>query len=339
MTQQTGLTRIAVDAMGGDYAPAEIVAGAVQAATGGGVAIALVGDPEQVSAELAKHDAGALPIQIVPSDGVVAEGEQPMLAMRQKPKASVIVATGMVKQGSADACVSMGSTGAAMAAAAYILGVINGIDRPALGGPVVGLAPKTVILDVGTNVDCRPSQLVSFAVIGDVFARQLLGVERPRIAMLSVGAEAGKGNRQVKETSELLQKTSLNFVGNVEANDILLDKADVVVCDGFVGNVVMKLSEGFGSALAEHLRTSLSGKLAQNEVDGVAKAIHELSNPAEGAGGGPLLGVNGVSIVGHGSARAESLKRAIGIAKMAVETRFIENINEELGKVREAVGE
>ena len=324
--------------MGGDHAPAEIVAGAVQAAAEGGVAIALVGDPEQVGAELAKHDSDALPIQVVPSEGVVAEGEQPALALRQKPKASIIVATTLVKRGVVDACVSMGSTGAAMAAAAVILGLIEGIGRPALGGPVVGLAPRTAILDVGTNVDCRPSQLVSFAVIGDVFARQVFGVERPRVAMLSVGAEAGKGNRQVKETSDILEKTSLNFIGNVEANDILNDKADVVICDGFVGNIVMKLSEGFGTAMAERLRTTLGNRLPQEEVDAIAKSVHELSNPAEGAGGGTLFGVNGVSVVGHGRARAGSVRRAIGIAKLAVNTRLIENINDELARVRETLG-
>ena len=330
--------RIAVDAMGGDFAPQEIVDGAVQAAAEGGVAITLVGDREKVSSELSKHETAGLSINVVHSEGVIEESEQPVIALRQKPQASIVVATGLVKNGAADACVSMGSTGAAMAAAAVILGVIEGIDRPALGGPVVGLAPRTVIIDVGTNVDCRPAQLVSFAVIGDVFARQLLGVERPRVAMLSVGAEAGKGNRQVRETSELLKKTSLNFVGNIEANDIVNDAADVVVCDGFVGNVVMKLLEGFGTALSERLRETLDGRLSREEAAAVTRTVRELSNPAEGAGGGPLFGVNGVSVVGHGSARAGSLKRAVGIAKMAVETRLVEKINEELGQVRETVG-
>ena len=150
--------------------------------------------------------------------------------------------------------------------------------------------------------------------------------------MLSVGAEAGKGNRQVRETSELLKKTGLNFVGNIEANDIVNDAADVVVCDGFVGNVVMKLLEGFGTALSEQLRATLDGRLSREEADAITKTVHELSIPAEGAGGGPLFGVNGVSVVGHGRARAVSLKRAVGIAKMAVETRLVEKINEELGQ-------
>ena len=209
--------------MGGDYARPRRWRGAVEAARHDGVAIVLVGDPEAVESELAKHDSGKLPIKAVPSEGVVAEGEPPALALRQKPRASVIVATGLVKGGHADACVTMGSTGAAMAAAAVLLGVIEGIDRPALGGPIIGLAPRTVVLDVGTNVDCRPAQLLSFAVIGDVFARQFWGMESPRVGMLSVGAEAGKGNRQVRAASELMAKAGLNFVGNLEANDLLND--------------------------------------------------------------------------------------------------------------------
>ena len=271
--------------MGGDHAPAEIVAGAVQAAAEGGVAIALVGDPEQVGAELAKHDSDALPIQLVPSEGVVAEGEQPALALRQKPKASVIVATTLVKMGAADACVSMGSTGAAMAAAAVILGVIEGIGRPALGGPVVGLAPRTAILDVGTNVDCRPSQLLSFGVIGSVFATQYWGLDRPRVALLSVGSEAGKGNRQVRETTELLEKSGLNFIGNVEANDLPRGAAEVVVCDGFVGNVIMKLTEGLGQVISEHLRSTLGNKLSPEQVEEVVGETYALNNVVETAGG------------------------------------------------------
>ena len=320
--------------MGGDYAPAETVAGAVEAARHDGVAIVLVGDPEAVESELAKHDSGKLPIKAVPSEGIVAEGEPPALALRQKPRASVIVATGLVKASHADACVTMGSTGAAMAAAAVLLGVIKGIDRPALGGPIIGLAPRTVVLDVGTNVDCRPAQLLSFAVIGDVFARQFWGMESPRVGILSVGAEAGKGNRQVREASELIANAGLNFVGNLEANDLLNDMAEVVVCDGFVGNVVMKLTEGLGEAMSRHLKQSLDGKLSPAELDEVVRDVYELNNQAETHGGGPLFGVNGVSVVGHGRARAAAVRRAIGTAKLAVESRFISRLNDELARVR-----
>ena len=325
---------MAVDAMGGDHGPAEIVAGAVQAARQGDVQVMLVGDIERVQSELARYDIGKLPISAVPSDGVITEEEPPALALRQKPRASILVATGMVKKGQADGCVTMGSTGAAMAAAAVVLGVIEGVDRPALGGPVIGLAPRTIIIDLGTNVDCRPAQLLSFAVIGNVFARQFWGVERPRVAMLSVGAEAGKGNRQVRETSDLLAKSGLDFIGNVEADDLPRGHADVVVCDGFVGNIVMKLVEGLGKGLSDHLRERLRGKLTEAELDELVRDVYELNNVVETMGGGPLFGVNGVSVVGHGHARADAVQRAIGTARLVVESGFIGKLNEELAQVR-----
>ncbi|MCH8061911.1 MAG: phosphate acyltransferase PlsX [Chloroflexi bacterium] len=339
MAKENRPVRVAVDAMGGDHAPSELVAGAVEAARHDGVQIMLVGDPERVEAELVRLEAQDLPIKTIPSEGVILEGESPVLALRQKPRASVLVATSLLKEGHADACVTMGSTGAAMAAAAVILGVIKGIDRPALGGPVVGLAPNTVILDVGTNVDCRPSQLLGFAVIGDVFARQLWGIEKPRVAILSVGAEAGKGNRQVKEATELLEKSGLNFIGNIEADDIPHSKAEVVVCDGFVGNIVMKLTEGIGRALVEHLRSNFSDSISAESLDRIAKEVFEINNTAETRGGGPLFGVNGVSIVGHGAAKAEAVRKAIGMAKMVVESGFITKLNEELAEVHSRAGE
>ena len=334
MASSGGPFRVAVDAMGGDFAPGETVAGAVQAAKAGGVHVLLVGDPEQVQAELAKHDTGRLPIKPVPSEGVVREGESPAQVLRQKPRSSILVATGAVKQGHADACVSMGSTGAAMAAAAIVLGMAEGVERPALGGPVLGLAPRTIIIDIGANVDCRPEQLLSFAVIGDVFARQFWGVDRPRVGMLSVGAESGKGNRQVREASELIASTELNFIGNVEANDLPHNKADVVVCDGFVGNVVMKLSEGLGSAMSDRLREGFETELPQDGLEMLAGEVYKLSTPAETAGGGPLFGVNGVSVVGHGRAKADAVEAAIGTAKFAVEANVIPKVNDELSKIR-----
>ena len=333
------MVRVAVDTMGGDHGPAETVAGALAAAGQGDVMVMLVGDPGAIETELAKHHTDGLPVVAVPSEGVITDSEQPAMALRQKPRASVLVATGMVKQGKADALVTMGSTGAAMAAAAVVLGVIEGIDRPALGGPIIGLAPHTAIIDVGTNVDCRPAQLLSFAVIGDVFARLFWSIDNPRVGLLSVGAESGKGNRLVREATELIAKSGLNFVGNVEANELPRDVVDVAVCDGFVGNIVMKLTEGLGRGLSEHIRDRLAGKLADDEIDSVARDVYELNNVAETFGGGPLFGVNGVSVVGHGRGRAESVERAIGIAKHAVETRFIEELNETLSGVRDTVGE
>jgi glycerol-3-phosphate acyltransferase PlsX len=325
--------------MGGDHAPGEVVKGAVDFAKTGAGPVMLVGEPDIVQRELANHDAAELPIVVVPSEGVIREGESPALALRQKPKASILVATGLVKQGQADACVTMGSTGAAMAAAAVVLGLAKGIDRPALGGPIIGLAPRTVVLDLGTNVDCRPRQLVSFAVIGDVFARRVWGMERPRIGLLSVGAEAGKGNRQVRETAALLEKSGLNFVGNVEANELSNDKVDVAVCDGFVGNIVMKLTEGMGAAMVEHLRDRLADKLPADQVDALVDEVYELSNVVETRGGGPLFGVNGVSVVGHGSAGAQAVARAMGMAKLVVDTGFVSQMFQELGAIDDKLDE
>ncbi len=338
MTSENGIVRIAVDAMGGDYAPSEVVRGAVQFASGGQGYVMLVGDPEVVGSELSQYDTSRLPIRVIPSEGVIREGEQPALALRQKPKASVLVSTGMVKRGLADACVTMGSTGAAMAASAVILGLAKGVERPVLGGPVVGVAPNTCIVDLGTNVDCRPRQLLSFGAIGNVFARSFWGLDNPRVALLSVGAEAGKGNRQVRETTEMFEKSGLNFIGNIEANDIPKGAAEVVVCDGFVGNIVMKLTEGLGQQLNEHLRERLSGKLPEDDLNGLLDDIYDISNVVQTRGGGPLLGVNGVSVVGHGSARADAVERAIGTAKMAVETDFIPQMNRQLEELDSRLG-
>ncbi len=200
------------------------------------------------------------------------------------------------------------------------------------------MAPQTCILDLGAHVDCRPRQLLSFGAIGDVFARSFWGLDNPRVALLSVGAESGKGNRQVREATELFGRSGLNFVGNIEANDVPKGAADVVVCDGFVGNIVMKLTEGLGQRLNERLRERLSGKLSEGELEGLLSEFYGLSNVVETRGGGPLFGVNGVSVVGHGSARADAVERAIGIAKLAVETDFILKMNRQLEELDSRLG-
>ncbi len=329
--------RVAVDAMGGDHAPREVVAGAVEAAREDAAHVFLVGDESAVGAELAKHDVAGLSIKVVPSEGVIEEGEAPALALRQKPRASVIVSTGLVKKGIADASVSMGSTGGSMAAAAVLLGVFEGIDRPAIGGPILGVAPRTLLLDVGSNVDCRPSMLLSFGVIGSVFSKSYWGISNPRVALLSVGGEAGKGNKQVREATALLDKSGINFVGNVEAGGLAAGEIDVAVMDGFVGNVVMKLAEGLGNALSDRVSSLLHGRVSEEIVEEVVRDLYEVSNVAESHGGGPLLGVKGVSIVGHGGAKAGAVRRAIGTAVRLVETGFVSSMSEELDRARERV--
>lgn len=331
MESETKPIRIALDAMGGDNAPSETVRGAVQYAERGEAQVILVGDPEALESELALHYGSERPrVGVVPSEGVVYEGESPAMVLRQKPRASIIVATGLVKRGGADACVSMGSTGAAMAAAAIILGLAKGVERPALGGPVIGGAPRTCLLDLGANVDSSPRQLLSFGAIGDAFARSFWGVENPRIALLSVGAEAGKGNRQTRETTELFADSGMNFIGNVEASDLPAGVAEVVVCDGFVGNIAMKLTEGLGRRFADSLRERLSGALPADVLDGVLSDFYAMNNVVETRGGGPLFGVNGVSVVGHGAARADAVERAIETAAMAARTDFVPKMNQQL---------
>jgi glycerol-3-phosphate acyltransferase PlsX len=338
LTSTDKSVRVAVDAMGGDHAPHEVVAGAVAAASEGGVQIALVGDEETLQRELAGHDASRLPIMVVPAEGVIEEGEQPALALRHKPRASILVCSGLVKKGLADATVTMGSTGAAMAATAVTLGMFDRIERPALGGPVLGVAPRTTIVDLGANVDCRPAQLLSFGVLGSVFASTFWGIENPRVALISVGGEAGKGNRQVREATELFERSGLNFIGNVEANDLPFGKADVAVADGFVGNIMMKLTEGLGAALEARLRDRLKGKLPESEIEDLARDIYEVNNAAETHGGGPLLGVKGVCVVGHGRGKADSVRRAIGTAKHVVESGFVDGLEDKLATVQGRVG-
>ncbi len=336
---ELNVIKVAVDAMGGDHAPTEVVAGAVEAARNDGVHVVLVGDESAVGTELAKHGAENLPIKIVPSLGVIEEDEPPALGLRQKPRASVMVATGLVKNGIVDASVSMGSTGAAMAAAMLALGVFEGLDRPALGGPVLGVAPRTVLLDLGSNVDCRPALLVSFGVIGAVFARSYWGVENPKVALLSVGGEVGKGNRQIREATTLFEKSGLNFIGNIEADGLVggLD-SDVAVMDCFTGNVIMKLAEGLGGVLADRVVSLLEGRVPGAIIEEVAKEMFQVSNVAETYGGGPLLGVKGVAIVGHGRARSNAVRRAIGTASRLVKAGFVSSMSEELARVRERVG-
>ena len=322
MTQQQPPT-IAVDAMGGDDAPTTPVAGAVLAAREGNVRVLLVGDADRVQRELAAHDAGGLAIDVVASDGAVGEGEHPVLAIRRNPKVSIAVAMGLVKAGKADAAVSMGSTGATMAASVLALGLFPGLERPTLGGPFIALAPDTAIIDLGANVDCRPSQLLSFAAMGVTLMRAYRGIENPRVALLSVGSEKSKGNRQVQETHALLSASGLNFVGNVEGHEIFEDKAHVVVCDGFVGNVLLKFAEGLAVAAAGYLAAELGAD---------SPAVARIKGFADQAlaGGGPLLGVNGIVIAGHGRTSAAGIAAGIQLARRTLEWDLVRIMRDDL---------
>ncbi|MSP78435.1 MAG: phosphate acyltransferase PlsX [Dehalococcoidia bacterium] len=336
MTTPNRRVRVAVDAMGGDYGPSELVPGAAAAARMGDVDVLLVGDEEALRAELAKLDAVARErITFVPSQGVVHEGGSPVQSLRQMPRSSIAVAGGLVQAGKADALVSMGSTGATVAVATLMLGMLEGLERPAMGGPMFGLSPNTMVVDIGSNVDARPAQMLQFAALGCAFARALMNVQDPRVALLSVGAEEGKGNRQGKEAYTLFKESGLHFVGNVEGHDLLLPtpKAEVVVCDGFVGNVILKLAEATGHAMSAYLDKRLATQLLDDKREALARDVRGLFDASLIFGGAPLLGVKGVAIVGHGRGRASLVEQAIGTAKRCVQTGFVQQMQQELGKI------
>ena len=330
---------IAIDAMGGDHAPSVPVEGAVLAARNTQTKILLVGDQGPVETELEKHDTEGLPISVIGSEGKIEDSEAPALALRQKPRSSVLVATGLVKAGIADAIISMGSTGGTMAAAVVLLGTIKGIERPAIGGPIVGSAPNQTIVDLGSNIDCKPSQLLGFGILGSVFSKVLLKINDPKIGVLSVGSEQNKGNSLTKEASTLFSKSGLNFIGNVEGNDLAKGTADVVVCDGFVGNVLLKLVEGIGTELGLQLQSALLNKMPLEDIRGIVQELHSKNNVVDSRGGGPVFGVDGVSIVGHGSASPGTFERAVRLAKMCVETKLIEETNEQVPRIMELIAD
>ena len=352
----TGAIRIAVDAMGGDYAPGEIVKGALAAvgalpidqghipqyaissrpgegSLGAEVEVLLVGDKDAVEGELSLYGEEALRIRVIPSEGKITDDEHPVRALRHKPKASIMVATQLLKNGQADALVSMGSTGATMATSALVLGTLEGLERPCLGGPFHGLAPRTVVVDMGSNVDCRPALLLDFAAMGCVFARSFLGIEDPKVGLLSVGSEEAKGNRQIKEGYQLFKEGSLNFVGNVEGMDFFTGKADVIVCDGFVGNILLKFTEGLGATMAAYVKNSLGGYLPAGDVETLVSKIWEVNNMPKRTGG-PLFGVNGAVVIGHGASTSEGVAGAIDTARRCVELELVEGMKEQLAALR-----
>ncbi|MCR4399548.1 MAG: phosphate acyltransferase PlsX [Syntrophomonadaceae bacterium] len=319
--------RIAVDAMGGDFAPAEVVRGALQAARSLGVHVVLVGDESRVRAEL---DAGGFadePVTVVHCTQVVEMNEHPALALRRKKDASIAVATGLVREGKADAVVSCGSTGAQMAAAVFILGLFPGIERPAIAANLPMGEGCGVLLDVGANVDCKARQLVQFALMGSAYANALTGVAAPRVALLSNGEEESKGSQAVVEAhARLRAMPGVNFVGNVEGRELFSGSADVIVCDGFVGNIVLKTVEG----LAAMVMGALASRLGAAEVRSLLAAMDY-----NRVGGAPLLGVEGVSVVCHGSSRAEAVANGIGVAARCVEHGMVERVRQALGAVAE----
>ena len=332
---------LAVDAMGGDFGPAVVVPGAVDAARQSGVRLMLVGDTPLLQAELAKLDLDGVETEIVHTDEVAGMQDKPSEVLRRKKNASIQVACRLVRDGVAQGIISAGHSGATVACGMFILGRIAGVERPALASVLPTEKEPFILLDVGATVDCKPYHLFQFGLMGEAFARDLLNRESPRVGLLSIGEEEGKGNIQVKEAYDLLKLVqSMRFVGNIEGRDLFTGDVDVAVCDGFVGNVALKLSEGLGSSLSRVLRRELlnSGTLPKIGALLARKAFKQFAKVIDYAeyGGAPLLGLQGIAIVCHGASNTKAICNATRMAALFVEKktneRLVETIsaNEEL---------
>ena len=319
--------KIALDAMGGDRSPSAEVEGAILAAKEHNVEIILVGDEKILQAEIKKHGAFDLPISIFHASQRVEMHESPASVLRRKRDSSIIIATNLVKEGKASAVVSAGHTGATMASALFILGPMKGVDRPAIATILPTVQGVAIMLDVGANVDCKPEHLFQFAIMGNSYAIKVLHKDNPRIGLLSIGEEDTKGNILTKETFKHLKDSPLNFIGNVEGRDVYTGNADVIVCDGFIGNVALKISEGvaetIGKLLADEIEKSFFGKIGYLLMKSAFSSFKKRVDYAE-YGGAPLLGVNGICIICHGRSSPRAIKNAI---TMAIELTRLQTIN------------
>lgn len=333
-----GLARpVALDAMGGDHAPAVTVQGAVEAVRRFGIEVLLVGQEPLLRKELARHGSVPRGVRVVHADEVVAMTDPPTTPVRSKRDSSMAVAARLVRDGVAGAFVTAGNTGAAMITAKLTLGMIPGVERPALAACIPGVDHQTLLLDVGANVDCKPKHLAHFAVMGHFYSQAVLGVPRPRIGLLSVGEEEGKGDRLTQEAYPLLSDLGLHFLGNVEGRDIFSGAADVVVCDGFVGNVVLKVSEGLGEMVATLLKreagrstvSAMGFLLAKGAFTGFKRQVDYAEY-----GGAPLLGVQGGCLVGHGRSNGKAIRNAVRFAHSYATRGVIAHIGEKVAEDR-----
>ena len=347
------MTRIAIDAMGGDHAPFEIVAGAVWGAAEYGVGLELVGKQDQIEQVLdqidqegiysdcgkggkkrrIRVDVKKLDIKITHASEIIEMGEAPGQAIRKKKKSSIVLAVDAVAKGSSDAVVAAGSTGAAMASSLFGLGRIPGIERPAIAVTLPTMKKPIVVIDAGANSSCTPQMLKQFAIMGLTFSKNVLGVENPRVGVLNIGEEAGKGNELAQNTYKLLEQEqdNMNFVGNIEGREIFLNVCDVIVCDGFVGNVALKITEGTSSMLFRMIKAEFKSDFVGAIIGLLAKPfmkrIYEKINYEE-FGGALLLGVKGITIISHGRSKAYAIKNAVRVAKEAVEKGVNRKISE-----------
>ncbi len=328
------MTTIALDAMGGDHAPRAEVEGAILAAREFDVHVLLVGIEAAVRHELNRHRYRGGAIEIVNSTEVITMRDSPSQAFRRKKDSSLHVAARLVHDNKAEALVSAGNTGAVMTVARFVLGTLPSVDRPALAAAFPNMKEKvSVILDVGANVDSKAAQIEQFAVMGEIYYRTIFGVRRPRVALLSIGEEEMKGNALTREAFNRLKTASLNFVGNVEGRDVFRGDVDVIVCDGFIGNIALKISEGLvehiGGMLKRAIKSSLRSQLGYALSKRAFDDFRKRTDYSE-YGGAPLLGVRGITIIGHGRSNANAIKNAIRVAAELCRSRVNEKIEQEL---------
>ena len=332
--------KIAVDAMGGDYAPEQIVIGAIQAAKKFSCEITLVGDENKIKSILnSEKDWQKLPLTIRHTSEVVEMGEHPADAVRNKKDSSIVVATEMVKAGMCDAVLSAGSTGAAVTAAQLILKRIHGIGRPAIATPIPTPKGVTLLLDSGANVDSKPEHLVQTGMMGALYAEHVFGKKNPSVGLLNIGEEESKGNEQVKATYQLLKELkTINFIGNAEGRDIPKGHFDVVICDGFVGNVVLKFAEGLAKTILKLIKEAVEegGVTAKVGALLLTPTLKKLGKRLDASeyGGAPLLGVNGYCVIAHGSSNAKAICSAIGAANDYVHSNILEHIKNSIDNVK-----
>ncbi len=312
------MIRIAVDAMGGDHAPVSEVDGAIQAAAQFGVAIALVGQEDRIREALAKHHTAGLSIDVVHASEVITMDDSAATAVRRKRDSSIRVAARLMRDGGVSGIVSAGNTGAVMATSKLVMGTLPVVDRPALSTVLPTQKGKpAILLDVGANVDCKAHHLEQFAIMGDIYSRAIFGIRRPRVGLLSIGEEDTKGNELTKEAFKSLKRAPINFIGNCEGRDIFKGEVDVIVCDGFTGNVALKLSEGlietFRVMLGQEIKKTLQAQVGYILAQRAFRDFNKRLDYSE-YGGAPLLGINGITIVCHGRSNPNAIKNAIRVA-------------------------
>ncbi|MDF2892942.1 MAG: plsX [Clostridia bacterium] len=328
--------RIAIDAMGGDHAPKSAVEGAVQAVKEYGVEICLVGIIDEIHKYLSDEDKNNNKIIVIEASEVISNHDTPVTAIKQKKDSSMVVGLKQVKEGSCDAFLSAGSTGAFLAGSLLKVGRIKGIDRPALSPLIPTTKGLCMIIDAGANLDCKPKNLQQFAVMGSIYMEKVMGIHNPRVGLLNVGTEEGKGTELTKQSYELLSRLNVNFIGNIEARDVAEGICDVCVCDGFAGNVLLKTTEGVAQVIFDILK----GVFMQNAVTKVAalmlkKGLKDFKKKFDykEVGGAPFMGIDGIMIKAHGSSDARAVKNAVRQAKLLYDNKCLEIIRQEISKL------